>query len=225
MMIGQQFAIDLIGAVFGTRIGSLILNQRFIHKHEMQKDQSAREFRNHEREVDILDKLLPKLSEVQCFFQRMTACIGVMPEDRERYRSRSSEAASKAYEQFTNGHLWISPEIIDLCNRFFIRCRVGLWKFDCANHIPLGSEGALSKQYWEDAEGIAIEDLPELLQDIEASARKVVHGGAAQAQHNLRSCVRACIPAIAYDAFNRGRGMLLRLWRYIWQIWRRVLHW
>ncbi len=225
MLIDQQLAMTVIGSGFGT-IGSLILNQRFIHKREMQKDQSAREFRNHQRRVDVLDKLLPKLSEVQRLIQQMTGCIGVTDAAREKYRLLFLKIATEAEEQLTKGHLWILSEIRCQCEEFLNRCRVGYSKFDCAICIPLGTEGELRKECWDSAMKIAFEELPKLLQDIESSARKTVHGGSDQAPPNPRSRVLPCIPAIVSDALSRGRGTLLHLRRYTWQgqVWRGLLH-
>jgi hypothetical protein len=225
MLIDQQLVMTVIGYGFGTTIVSLILNQRFVRKHEMQKNQNARETCNHEREVDMLDKLLRELSEVQRLFQQMTG-IRVTDAAREKYRLLFLKVASEAEEQLTKGHLWISPEIIGLCEKFFNRAGVGYSKFDCAIHIPLGTEGELRKECWDSAMKIAFEELPKLLQDIESSARKTVHGGSDQAPPNPRSCVLPCIPAIVSDALNRGRGTLLHLWRYTWQgqVWRGLLH-
>jgi hypothetical protein len=112
----------------------------------------------------------------------MTNGIGVTPEAREKYRLLFLKVASEAEEQLANGHLWITPEIIGLCEKFFNRGGVGYSKFDCAFRIPLGTEGELRKECWDSAMKIAFEELPKLLQDIESSARKAVHGGSVQAR-------------------------------------------
>jgi hypothetical protein len=226
MLIDQRLVMTVIGYGFGTTIVSLILKQRFVRKHEMQKDQSAREFRNHQRRVDVLDKLLPKLFEVQRLFQQMTGCIGGTDAAREKYRLLFIKLASEAEEQLVNVRLWISPDIIGLCEKFFNRAGVGYSKFDCTIHILLGTEGELRKECWDSAMKIAFEELPKLLQDIESSARKTVHGGSDQDPPNPRSRVLPRIPAIVSDALNRGRGTLLHLWRYTWQgqVWRGEFH-
>lgn len=134
-----------------------------------------RSSRVHERQLVVLQKLYRHLADVQALSVRMTAAGRYEKElPPEGYASMVVKAIETARDDFLNGKLFMPPEVVEQCERFFGAAFDVQRQFAVAN-IPMidpNQRAELSKT----AATIAHQQLPLILKQIEKVARDVIHG-------------------------------------------------
>ncbi len=146
--------------------------------------------RVHERQLEILSKLYRHLYDVQGYLQRMTASGrmgGVTAEGEqvneispEKYAPMVGKALDSAHEELLNGRLFVPPALVQQCELFFGAVFEGQQNFTFA-HLPM-IDGAKQSEFWTAAATVAHQQVPKILQQIEGSARGLVHGEPADNQ-------------------------------------------
>ena len=126
--------------------------------------------RVHERELEILGKLYRHLHDAQGLFQSMTRAgrfAGEIPA--EQYAPKVNDTMKAAYEEFSNGRLFIPLAIVQLCEGFFKAAFQG--QSDFAFSLEPNVNPAERSKFWDAAGTVAYEKLPEILQQIHDAAR------------------------------------------------------
>jgi hypothetical protein len=127
----------------------------------------------HERQVDILTKLVPNLHKVVDYLQGMSRFGRFEHEiSSEEYSSACSVAATSAHATLEEGQLFLPPEFIELCEKFFASVVKAQGYFACAQYPGvIGSQRAAA---WHAAGHIAYNEAPLILQRIKVAARSLI---------------------------------------------------
>ncbi|MGD0291317.1 MAG: hypothetical protein ABSC63_16915 [Candidatus Binataceae bacterium] len=134
----------------------------------------TRASRVYERQLDILGKLYRLFFEAQVLFQRMTATGRLAGEKTpEEYQPLVTAAMKAAYEGFLDGRLFIPLSLVQLCEDFFTAASQGELKFAIFSLYPIA--GRERADLWDAAAKIAHQQLPNILRQIDDTARGIIH--------------------------------------------------
>jgi hypothetical protein len=164
----------VLGSGLGTSLIALFFKRRFDRELESQKAILFRASRIHERQVDTLSNLYRYFSEVQAFLQLMASSARFAGEDLEQYPALFQQALKSANEQLLLGRLLIPQELARQCDELLKRCFEGRTELAYAS-IPETTLADQRVQLWDNAKAIAYKEIPKLLDDIEKSARLLIH--------------------------------------------------
>lgn len=87
----------------------------------------------------------------------------------EAYAPEVNEALKSAYEEFSNGRLFIPLALVQLCEGFFKAALQGQSDFAWSLHPSVNP--AKQTEFWDAAAKVAYEKLPKILQQIDDAAR------------------------------------------------------
>ena len=172
---GWNATVAIIGSGLGTTSVGLLFKRQFDRKLEIQKAFLTRASRVHERTVDTLTKLYRHFHEAQALLQLMAATARFEGEKPEEYPRLFSEAIASARDELSQGRLLMPPDLVRECDRFFTVLFAGCSHLAFANH-PMIFDGLQRAKYWDSAKQTAYEEVPKLLEQIERTARVVIHG-------------------------------------------------
>jgi hypothetical protein len=144
---------------------------------ERVKAHLTRTLRVHEHQIDVLTKLHKHFYDALGFFQRMTA-TGVTVNDKapQEYLGLICKTMASAYAELSTGRLFITSELSQQCDAFFNKMYDGQSQLDIFyNPMMMASGGEQRAKFWANAQAIAYEDIPKLLNEIAESARAVIH--------------------------------------------------
>jgi hypothetical protein len=135
----------------------------------------GRASRIHEKQMVILQKLYVNMSEVQGIFMRMTASGRLEGElTPEVYAPELQKALSRTYEQFINARLYLPGGLIKLCEKFFDTVSMG--RINTLIAYTPGLDPNQFREHFDKAGKAAYTEVPEILKEIEKTARDVIHG-------------------------------------------------
>ena len=127
----------------------------------------TRASRVHERQVDTLVKLHRHFSDAQGWFQAMARGYKLVGEvSMDEYGRKCAEAVASARDTFADGRLLIPPDLAPQCARFFESLFKGQTDLDLAQHSMVVN-GHQRAGFWDDAQKIALKELPSILDQIE----------------------------------------------------------
>jgi hypothetical protein len=129
----------------------------------------------HERQVDNFIELYGQLYEALGILHRMTGTVVYGGDKPEEYPDRLNKTITVAYEKLLVGRLLMPPELVEQCDKFFKLVFDINVDLSFAHH-PMIIDGLQRAKFWDSAQSTAYEKLPALLQQIEKSARSVIHG-------------------------------------------------
>jgi hypothetical protein len=136
----------------------------------------TRASRVHERQVETLTKLHRHLFQAQGYLQLSAASVRQEGEvSRDEYRRLCADAIASAHETLLDGRLLIPPGLAKQCDHFFDSVFRGQIDLTFAQH-PMVVDGLQRAQFWDNAQTIARDEVPRILEQIEKAARNVIHG-------------------------------------------------
>jgi|ERR1017187_785216 hypothetical protein len=151
----------------------VLLKQFYDRKIEVQKSKLGRASWVHQRQVDALARLYLSLHNMRDDLQGATRLSRLANEvNPEEYMKRFYQDSSSAWSEFVANKLLLANDVVLKCSELFE-------EFQNAQ-ITLGSakivnDGAVRLDLSREAQKIAHERIPALLQEIERSARKIIH--------------------------------------------------
>lgn len=165
----------LVGSGAGTAIVALLFKRRFDHELELQRAILQRASRVHERQVETLLKLDHHLRTAHAYLQLMSKSAIFKGEDPATYPGKFQAAIGAARDELAATRLLLPREVVAQVDQLFRKISEGQLElsFFFDRLSPSGPERA---KYWERAQAIAYEELPRLLDIVEAAAREVIHG-------------------------------------------------
>jgi len=104
----------------------------------------------------------------------MAATAHFEGEKPEEYPGLFVKSLTSARDELLTGRLIITPEIIRQCDALFNKLWDGRAELAWAHH-PAIIDGNQRAKFWDRAQATAYKEIPKLLQQIEASARAVIH--------------------------------------------------
>jgi hypothetical protein len=133
----------------------------------------------HEQQFLLLSKLVRRLQDGQMWFQRATSALRLEGEQGPKEQASLAEKAmSAADDEFLNGKLLLPEALANLVEHFFIAMSQGQSRFALAvaplfegYAVHLGHQRA---ELWNAAAKVAYEQLPEILRQIEETARDII---------------------------------------------------
>jgi hypothetical protein len=137
----------------------------------------TRASRVHERQIDVLSKLHKNFRDALSVFQRMTASgviLGPLKTPSEN-RELIAKAMLSAYDEFSNSRLLLTPHLAQQCDAFFRKMYEGQVDMDLFYNPMLTKSGDQQVKFWDDAQASAYNEIPKLLNEIEMSARNIIH--------------------------------------------------
>ena len=142
---------------------------------ERLKASLTRGSRIHERQLDILQKLYRHLDDAQGLLQRMTSGGRMGNElSPEEYAPKVDEAIRAAWDEFSNGRLFLPTPLIQECETFFATVFEGKRNFAFANLPALNP--IQRAEFWKTAGEVAYKQVPEILKRIDEASRAVIYG-------------------------------------------------
>jgi hypothetical protein len=138
---------------------------------------SARSLRIHERQLDILAKLYRHMSDVRGFMQAMTKAFRVENEIQpEEYAKEVNKAMDSAHSAFVDGRLFIPRGLVAKCEDFFKAVVQGQSFFAWSRRIEVVDQ-AQRGEFWQKASDAAYARIPDILEQIENEARRLIAEG------------------------------------------------
>jgi hypothetical protein len=131
--------------------------------------------RIHDRQVEVLTSVYRHLWEAHAYLQLMSASFRLAGEDSASYPAKFAESVVKARDEFFASRLLLPSDLAAQCDAFFRRLFEGQMQLGFAQNLAL-TDGTQRAEFWDRARKIAYEDVPKLLESIEAGARNVIHG-------------------------------------------------
>ena len=171
----EQLVAAFVGSGLGTTIVGLLFKQKIDRNLEIQKAFLDRASREHDRQVDTLAKLYEHLYKAQAFLELMSATARFEGERHEQYPGLFLDSLTSARDELLAGRLLIAPEVVRQCDALLKKLWSGRAELAYARD-PMIVDVNQRAQFWDAARKTAYEDIPRLLQEIETSARAVIHG-------------------------------------------------
>ena len=140
------------------------------------EEKLSRASRVHERQVDTLIKLYRNFFDAQSNLQRMAASVRFAGEvSTDEYRRLCAEAIAAAHDTLSDGRLLLPPNLTYQCDQFFNSLFEGQMHLAYAQH-PAIADGLQRAEFWNKAKTVAYNEVPSILQQIERTARELIHG-------------------------------------------------
>lgn len=136
----------------------------------------ARAAHVHELQVDTLTKLYRHFWHAQGYLKRMASTgSGEGEFSADDYRRLWAEAIASARDTLSEGRLLIPLELTHECDRFFNSLFQGQLHLAIAEN-PMVVNGLQRAAFRNEAQKIALQEIPSILDQIDKAARVVIHG-------------------------------------------------
>jgi hypothetical protein len=137
----------------------------------------VRASRVHERQLDVLQHLYRYLYEALGFFQRQTSSGSYQWEiNPEEYGKLVSKALKSAHDELLCGRLLIPKALAQRCDTFFQEVCSGQTTFSIGQDPIMSANPQGRADFLRSAGQVAHTKVPQILEEIEDAARKVIHG-------------------------------------------------
>lgn len=168
----------VVGSGIGTAIVGSLFKYGFDKKLELQRAYLSRASRVHEKQVDTLSKLHGHFTEIRAYLQLMQKSSMLEGETPEEYPKQLGAAIDAARDVLTFGRLLVPSDIGVQCDLFFEKIFESQHAF-AFSRWQMVQDIQVRLKSRDKATELSYSVIPKLLNEIERSARDIIHGESA----------------------------------------------